>query len=87
MIERLHAGLRALVQLSPEELEAAGSESLRRDCADAVRLELDCRQLELGVSAREVLGRLSDLIESSAVPGAELASAIRAAVAVLGIGS
>ena len=87
MIARLHSSLRALSQLSAAELESAGTESLRRDCADAVRLELDCRQLELGVSACDVLAHLSELLEASEVHGAELASAIRAAVTVLGIRS
>jgi hypothetical protein len=87
MIERLHASLRALGQLSPNELEAAGSESLRRDCADALRLELDCRQLELGVSEREVLERLSAPLETPGRSGAELAVATRDASAVLGSGS
>ena len=87
MIERLHACLRALSQLSPEDFGAAGSESLRRDCADALRLELDCRQLERGESAREVVGRLSDLLETPGSSGAELAVAIRDASAVLGSAS
>jgi hypothetical protein len=85
MIESLGASLRALSQLSVEEVEAAGAESLRRTCADALRLELDCRQLELGVSAREELEHLSDLLEASEVRGAELVAGIRAAMAVLGI--
>lgn len=84
MIERLEVGLRALSQLPPEELEAAGTESLRRDCADALRLELDCRQLELGPSAREVLAHLSDVLEGTTIRGGELAAAVRAALAVLG---
>lgn len=87
MIERLQTCLRALSQLSPEELQAARSESLRRDCADALRLELDCRQVERGVSAREVLERLSDLLETPGSSGAELAAAIRHASAVLGSAS
>lgn len=84
MIERLHSTLRALRRLSAEELESAATASLRRDCADAVRLELDCRQLELGPSAREVLEHVSDLLEPAEVRGAQLAAAIRAAAAVLG---
>lgn len=59
MMERLQEGLRALGRMSAEELESVEAESARRDCADALRLELDCRQLELGVSEREVLAHLS----------------------------
>lgn len=79
MIERLQASLRALSRLSAEDLESAEAESIRRDCADALRLELDCRQLELGASEREVLAHLSDLLEASAYNGVELMAAVRAA--------
>lgn len=84
MIERLHPSLRALSRLSAEELESAEAEPVRRDCADALRLELDCRQLELGASERDVLAHLSDLLEASAYNGVELMAAVRAAAAVVG---
>jgi hypothetical protein len=86
-MERLRTCLRALSRLSTEELESAEAESARRDCADALRLELDCRQLELGVSEREVLTHLSDLLEASPYDGVELAAAVRAAAGVLGAAS
>lgn len=79
MIERLLTSLRALSQLSVAELESAAREPLRRDCADALRLELDCRQLELGASEREVLEHLLDLLEAPEPRAPELERAIRAA--------
>ena len=79
MIERLLTSLRALGQLPVGELESPALEPLRRDCADALRLELDCRQLELGVSEREVLEHLLDLLESPEPRAMELERAVRAA--------
>jgi len=79
MIERLLTSLRALRRVSVDELESPALESLRRDCADALRLELDCRQLELGASEREVLEHLLDLLESPEPRATELERAIRAA--------
>ncbi|HEU5210586.1 MAG TPA: hypothetical protein VFU06_14430 [Longimicrobiales bacterium] len=84
MMEVHQASLRALCRMSAEELESAEAESVRRDCADALRLELDCRQLELGVSEREVLAHLSDLLEASSYDGVALAAAVRAAAGMLG---
>lgn len=83
MIERLHSSLRTLVALSPGELGAPGTEAVLRDCADALRLQLDCPQGELGASERETLVHLSDLLESSSVRAVDLATAIRAALTVL----
>lgn len=83
MIERLDACLQAMSGLTPEELEAPEAESLRRDCADALRLELDCRQLELAIPEREALAELSDRLETTPVRGAAVAAAVRRTVELL----
>jgi hypothetical protein len=79
MIDRLHVTLRALSELSVRELTSPVTERLRRDCADAVRLQLDCPQGDLRVTQRDVLRRLDDLLEAPEVRGSELAAAIQEA--------
>ena len=59
MIQRLLDGLRALVD-APHDAHAAA------DCADAIRLELDCMQQELTPAQRAALRRLLESIDSNA---------------------
>ena len=47
MIERLVTGLRTLAALPAAEPPDDAARQLVADCADAVRLELDCPQQEL----------------------------------------
>ena len=84
MIERLISTIRQLSVLSPAELEAETSEKLRGDCADAVRLELDCPQQSLTPPQRAALSRLSDALEAGSPPVALLAAA-RSAGAAIGV--
>lgn len=79
MIDRLRASLRDLSRLSPAELAAPAHERLRGDCADALRLELDCPQQMLTSSQRSDLSRLSILLEEGEAPPDRLASAVRSA--------
>lgn len=85
MIARLTDSLRALSTLTEQELAAPRSERLRGDCADALRLELDCPQQTLTAPQRSSLRRLSDLLEEPAPPSGPLVLAIRAAHADLGL--
>ena len=83
MIERLTSGLRNLAVLSLAELASAESARLRGDCADALRLELDCPQQSLTAAQRIALVRLSDALEGEG-PATELFDAVRRASRALG---
>jgi hypothetical protein len=66
VIERLTSSLRQLATLSAAELASANSDRVRADCADAVRLELDCPQQALSPAQRAALSRLSDALDGNA---------------------
>ena len=68
MIERLVTSLRELAAASPGELASDATARLRGDCADAVRLELDCPQQALTPDQRSALARLSDALEGDTPP-------------------
>ena len=84
MIERLVMSLRQLGALDDDELASPRHAGLRGDCADALRLELDCPQQSLTPAQRSVLTRLSDVLEADLVSD-ELVDAVRAASRVLDI--
>lgn len=63
MIERLATTLRALATASPGDLATVDGKRLIADCADVVRLELDCMQLSLTARQRDALRDLLDLLE------------------------
>jgi len=65
MIERLTTNLDALARLSPAELATETGSRIAADCADAIRLELDCPQQELTSDQRELLSALGDLLDTS----------------------
>lgn len=65
MIERLTTNLGALARMSPAELATERGGRVAADCADAVRLELDCPQQELTSDQRELLSALGDLLDTS----------------------
>jgi len=65
MIERLTINLDALARMSPEELATDRGSRVAADCADAIRLELDCPQQELTSDQREMLSALGDLLDTS----------------------
>lgn len=79
MIERLVTGLQALSALPPAALAGDGAASARGDCADAVRLALDCPQEELGVGERRALVELFDVLEGQSLDGPAIAAAVRRA--------
>jgi hypothetical protein len=84
MIERLVISLRQLAALSDGELASPRAAAVRADCADAVRLELDCPQQSLAAAQRAALSRLSDALED----GGEIAAvreAVRATTRALGL--
>ena len=64
MIERLVTTLRALADLPPGAVETEEVDRLAADCADALRLELDCPQQELTAGQRRSLVALGDALES-----------------------
>ena len=80
MIERLTTNLDALARLTPAELASERGERIAADCADAIRLELDCPQQDLTADQRELLSALGDALEASSRDEAvvRVASACRA---------
>jgi len=76
MIERLRTSLDAMRALPGEALASTACEPLRGDCADALRLELDCPQQALSPSQRERLARLNALLEESRPAPAALEQAV-----------
>jgi uncharacterized protein DUF3565 len=83
MIERLRTSLFALHALTPRELIEPEHEHLRGDCADALRLELDCPQQTLTSAQREPLARLRELLDETEASSAELARAVHDAWSVV----
>jgi putative acetyltransferase len=65
MIERLTTNLDALAWVSPAELRTDRGTRITADCADAIRLELDCQQQELVAGERQLLSALGDALEAS----------------------
>jgi hypothetical protein len=65
MIERLTTNLDALARMSPGELATERGSGVAADCADAIRLELDCPQQDLTSDQRELLSALGDLLDTS----------------------
>ena len=55
MIERLTTNLDALARMAPSELATERGSRVAADCADAIRLELDCPQQDLTSDQRELL--------------------------------
>lgn len=85
MIERLVTSLQQLANLSAQRLEESSGMRLRGDCADAVRLELDCPQLSLTREQRMALSRLSEVLEHGGAPPGEIGAAVQAACVALGL--
>jgi hypothetical protein len=85
MIERLTKGLRRLAALPVHDLGDASGARLLGDCADAVRLELDCPQQALTAPQRLALSRLSDLLDQSEPPGEAVIAAAHRACLALGV--
>ena len=84
MIERFVTSLRALAALPAGELHTAPARRLAADCADALRLELDCPQQDFTPGQRSVLRRLGDLLDADPLEPV-LQRTASAACAVLGI--
>jgi putative acetyltransferase len=63
VIERLTTNLSSLARCSPSELESASGMRVAADCADAIRLELDCPQQELTTDQRRLLSALGELLD------------------------
>jgi hypothetical protein len=85
MIDRLVTSLQQLANLTAPDLGTSASARLRGDCADAVRVELDCPQLSLAPDQRAALSRLSDALEQPGAPSADILMAVRAACVALGL--
>ena len=83
MIERLLTSLRALSLLPADGFESDLGKRLAADCADALRLELDCPQQDLTADQRTILSNLSDLLESERWTDAR--EAVRSACVAVGI--
>ena len=88
MIERLVTTLRALAALPATELRTQAGERLVADCADALRLALDCPQQDLTPAQRRVLRRLGDVLDEplpSLGARDEVPRAARAACLAIGL--
>lgn len=83
VIDRLRSTVRALGTLRADEIGRPEHEALRRDCADSVRLQLDCMQADLVASERYAFERLHLLLEEPGAPGSEILAAVRAVAAVI----
>ena len=77
MIERLRSSLDAMQRLPGEALASSACDRLRGDCADALRLELDCPQQALSPQQRMRLSRLNELLEEGAPSPSALERAVR----------
>ncbi len=85
MIERFVTTLRALAALpAPEPGDPAGRR-LAADCADALRLELDCPQQDFTPLQRARLRALSEMLEDGRAAAADVSRAAAAACAALGL--
>jgi hypothetical protein len=84
VIDRFVTTVRALAALPPAELHAPEARRLAADCADALRLELDCPQQDFTPGQRSVLRRLGTLLDAEPPPP-ELPRMAATACAVLGI--
>ena len=82
MIERLTRNLDILARSSVAELASDQGRRVVADCADAIRLELDCPQQELDASQRELLTALGDRLEDGGEPAGirALARRVRSAL-------
>ena len=85
MIQRFLTTLRALAALPAPELGTAPGRRLAADCADAVRLALDCPQQELTARQRAALRALSDALEDGDASAATVVRAVREACVAVGI--
>jgi hypothetical protein len=83
VIERLLTSLRTLSSLPADRLGSDVGKRLAADCADALRLELDCPQQELTPDQRRILSDLSDLLESER--WGEVGEAVRSACVAVGV--
>jgi hypothetical protein len=85
MIQRFVTSLRALAALPMPGLTDETGRRLRADCADAVRLELDCPQQEFTRAQRARLRVLSEVLDDESVPPLDVVHAVRETCATLGI--
>lgn len=84
MIERLQVTLRTLA--SAPSGDAGHFTRLCDDCADALRLALDCMQQELARPQRDALALLNAMLEDPSPDPAAVRVAARDACDSLGIG-
>ena len=87
MIERLTTTLRLLAYTAPPDLSPEDRRRAAADCADAIRLELDCPQQELTPLQRDTLIALGDLLDVApdALDGTAVRDAARSAATTLGL--
>lgn len=73
--------------MAPPQLDTEEGRQVAGDCADALRLELDCPQQRLTAGERDALVRLSDLLETTgSKPDAPaVVAAARSACEALGL--
>ncbi|MGZ8413713.1 MAG: hypothetical protein ACXW05_13340 [Gemmatirosa sp.] len=85
MIERFVASLRTLAAPSAAELASDDGRRAIADCADALRLELDCSQQEFARDQRAALHRLAELLDDARASTAQVRQAAAETCDALGI--
>lgn len=85
MIERLGTSIRAIAEATAKSGNHRPDQALVDECADAVRLQLDCMQQDMSLGQRVALENLLDSLEDETVPGMRLAIAVRDAATSLGL--
>lgn len=85
MIERFVTTLRTLAALPAAEQSGDGGRPVIADCADAVRLELDCPQQDFTRDQRATLRRLGELLEDAHASAADIRRAAAETCVAFGI--
>ena len=85
MIERLRTTLLALATRPATRSRDDAVDRVVDDCADALRLQLDCPQHELTTSERAALHELREALEDAPASTATVRRAAQRAAAALGL--
>lgn len=86
MIARLRATLVALEAALDDGESRSSVDALAAECADALRLQLDCMQADLSPSQRDALHALGEVLEDDSASRVAIAEVIRRAAVALGAG-
>ncbi len=71
--------------MSGTDVESERGRHVAAECADAIRLELDCPQQDLTADQRELLSALGDLLDAASPNGEAVVNLASAACRALGV--